>query len=214
MRCWYYRASIAVFAILLIFMSIFIEKKSIDINTVESKTETQTTEQISTTEKATETMAEIQITEETKVTTANKSVKNKKEVIISEYYTESDVINLAKVLYSECRGVQSKTEQACVAWVVCNRTDLKKGSTISSTIKAKNQFCFNENLLVRDDLYALAKDVLSRWAREKNGETDVGRVLPKEYIYFYGDGNRNYFKKSYKGNENVWDYSLSSPYEN
>ena len=37
------------------------------------------------------------------------------EPYITIYYTEQDIIDIAKVLYNECRGVNSKTEQACPA---------------------------------------------------------------------------------------------------
>lgn len=40
----------------------------------------------------------------------------------------------------------------------------------------------------------------------------VGRVLPKEYLYFSGDGIRNTFRTQYKGGTR-WNWSLPSPYE-
>lgn len=48
---------------------------------------------------------------------------------------------------------------------------------------------------------------------EKNGETDVGRVLPKEYTFFIGDGFENHFTDEWKSTD-YWDWSLPSPYEN
>lgn len=46
----------------------------------------------------------------------------------------------------------------------------------------------------------------------KDGETDTGRVLPSDYLWFSGDGKHNYFRNAYKGGE-TWDWSLPSPYE-
>lgn len=129
-----------------------------------------------------------------------------------QYYTEQDAIDIAKVLYHECRGVPSKTEQACVAWTVLNRVD-KHDSTVYSIVRAPYQFAFYENAPVWNELLDLAYDVLERWNREKNGETDVGRVLPKEYTFFSGRNGHNYFRDSYKGEYNIWDYSLNSPYQ-
>ena len=61
----------------------------------------------------------------------------------------------------------------------------------------------------------LAYDVLTRWYTEKEtGEIDSGRVLPKEYCFFHGDGKRNHFRDSFEfKNANFWDWSCDSPYE-
>lgn len=129
------------------------------------------------------------------------------------YFTENDVTDIAKLLLRECGGVPSKTEQACVAWCVLNRVD-KYDSSIYEVLRSPNQFAFYESTEVQDDLYDLAKDVLSRWNDEQNGILDVGRVLPKEYTYFHGDGVHNYFRNSFDGDYEIWDYSLESPYGN
>ena len=135
------------------------------------------------------------------------------EPYITIYYTEQDVIDIAKVLYNECRGVGSKTEQACVAWTVLNRAD-NQGVSISEVVRAKNQFAFSENTIIDDTLLDLASDVLWRWNMEKNGEAEVGRVLPKDYTYFAGRDGHNYFRNGFSDNYSIWDYSLESPYEN
>lgn len=129
------------------------------------------------------------------------------------YFTEEDVADIAKVLLRECGGVSSKTEQACVAWCILNRVD-ESGDSIYGVLRASNQFAFSESEEIREDLYELAKDVLWRWNNEKNGISDSGRVLPHEYIYFYGDGMHNYFRNAFSGSYDIWDYSLESPYEN
>lgn len=129
-----------------------------------------------------------------------------------QYYTDKDAIDMAKVLYRECRGVPSTTERACVAWTVLNRVD-ERNSTIHAVIRSPGQFAFRTNTPIRDELLELAYDVLERWNREKNGETDVGRVLPREYTFFRGKGGRNYFRDKYNGSYNIWDYSLDSPYK-
>lgn len=129
------------------------------------------------------------------------------------YFADDDAIDLAKVLVRECGGVSSKTEQACVAWCVLNRVD-EYGSSVYDVLREPNQFAFSESAEVREDLYELAKDVLRRWNDEKNGIANSGRVLPQEYIYFHGDGVHNYFRNTFSGNYDIWDYSLESPYEN
>jgi hypothetical protein len=127
------------------------------------------------------------------------------------YYTEEDVAMLAKLLYGECRGVDSETEQACVAWVVLNRVDDDE-KPINDIITSPYQFAYNSSAPILEDLYILSEDVLMRWSMEKQGVADVGRVLPADYTYFAGDGEHNYFRNAYIGGTK-WDYSMESPYE-
>ena len=65
---------------------------------------------------------------------------------------------------------------------------------------------------VTDEFKALAVDVLERWQAERDGQADVGRVLPPEYQYFEGRGGRNWFSAKWKSQE-YWDWGLDSPYE-
>lgn len=128
-------------------------------------------------------------------------------------YTEADITMMAKLLYRECRGVKSKAEQAAVAWCVLNRVDAKKyPDTIKDVITQKSQFAWNSKTPVTDELYELAEDVLGRWAREKNGETDVGRTLPATYLYFRGDGKRNHFRETFESTK-TWGWTLPDPYK-
>lgn len=156
-----------------------------------------------------ECIVETPVVETTEETT---TVETEAEQIYIQYYTKQDAIDIAKVLYAECGGVPSVTEQACVAWTILNRVD-KYESTVYSVVRAPNQYAFRSGSPVNDDLLDLAYDVLDRWNREKNGETDVGRVLPPEYTFFWGDGSHNHFRDNYNGSYNIWDYSLESPYE-
>ncbi len=143
-------------------------------------------------------------------------------------YTEADVEMLARLIYTEARGVRSKTEQAAVVWVVLNRLDnpnrLQK--TIAEVVCAPYQFDYRPWAPVTDEFKALAADVLERWQAEKSATAggpaspggasrsaeDVGRVLPVEYQYFEGRGGRNWFSAKWKSQE-YWDWGLDSPYE-
>lgn len=135
-------------------------------------------------------------------------------------YTESDVIAMAKTMYNEARGIRSKTEIACIGWTILNRVDAGSSAgyrdNIYGVITQPQQFAYSAGApTVSDygyDLVALARDVLDRWSREKAGQTDVGRVLPKDYHWYAGDGKHNYFRDSYRGGSR-WDYSLPSPYQ-
>ena len=49
------------------------------------------------------------------------------------------------------------------------------------------------------------------YALEKEGYTEVGRVLPSEWLFFHGAGGVNKFKKENKSTI-YWDWSLGTPY--
>jgi hypothetical protein len=117
-------------------------------------------------------------------------------------------------VYAEARGIDDKTEQAAVIWCVLNRVDKKHGGkkTITGVVTARNQFAYSSRTKVKKEFKLLAQDVLIRWLLEKRGVDDVGRVLPKDYLYFAGRNGHNYFRKTYKSRE-YWDWSLPNVYE-
>ena len=120
-----------------------------------------------------------------------------------ELWTEEEVTVLAKMLWGEARGVPSDTEKAACVWCVLNRVDQDMG-TIVEVVTAPYQFVgYQEDHPVDPDLKELCEDVLERWYREKSGETDVGRVLPSDYLFFTGDGEHNYFRNAYKKRRNM-----------
>lgn len=118
---------------------------------------------------------------------------------------------IGRTIWGEAGGVKSKAERAAVAWCILNRVDAY-GKTIKEVVTAPNQFhgyrtageCPQKHL-------DLAADVLARWYAETDGEANVGRVLPSEYLYFVGDGWRNHFSKKWRSTD-YWDWSLSNPY--
>ena len=112
-----------------------------------------------------------------------------------EYNKTIDI--LAQLLNGE--GGKTTTNQASVAWCVLNRVDKTKGrKTIIQIATAKHQFAWNKRAPIKNHLKKLAKDVLNRWISEKTGKKNVGRVLPKGYCYFGGDGTWNRFRLYYK----------------
>lgn len=132
-------------------------------------------------------------------------------------WTETDEVYarmIAQVLWGECRGC-SATEQAAVAWCVLNRVDSPERyfpDDVAAVIGQPFQFLgYAPDNPVTDELYKVARDVLSRWYAERAGAADVGRVLPREYCFFWGDGRHNYFTEVWRGAD-VWDWSLGNPY--
>lgn len=127
-------------------------------------------------------------------------------------WTDEEAVVLAKMLYGEARGVMSDMEKAACVWCILNRCD-SYGQSIIEVTTARNQFTgYDISNPVDEGLYALCEDVLSRWYSEKNGEVDVGRVLPADYLWFHGDGQHNYFRNKYRGGT-IYTWTLSNPYE-
>lgn len=121
--------------------------------------------------------------------------------------SDEEIIMLAKTVWGEAGGL-SKYEQSLVVWCILNRFDDGTfGSSLKVIIAKPYQFQgYNESFPVEDDILKLCKDVVYRW--ENNLE---GRTLPKEYLYFSGDGRHNYFRTEYEGGE-TYDFSLENPY--
>lgn len=128
-------------------------------------------------------------------------------------YSESDVELIAKTVWQEARGIPSKAEQAAVVWCILNRVDDDRwGDTIAEVVTAPHQFAYDAGAPVTDELRRLAEDVLERWKREKEGETEVGRVLPAGYVFFDGDGSHNHFRREYEHTGEYWEFEAESPY--
>jgi len=133
-------------------------------------------------------------------------------------YSEADVIALAQMAYGEAWVTQSDTEMAASMWCALNRLDsgdpfYASCDSVYDIVSQNMQFHgYSPNHPVMERLENLARDVLSRWAAEKAGATDVGRTLPAEFCFFYGDGFRNHYTTEYQGGI-TYDWSLNSPYE-
>lgn len=138
-----------------------------------------------------------------------------KEPEETEYIPDAaEVEALAKMLYGEARGIASDMEKAACVWCVLNRVDDPRfPDTVLEVLEAPYQFAgYSADYPVLPELATLAADVLKRYHAEKNGEENVGRVLPVEYLYFTGDGRNNHFTIGWKDAE-TWDWSLQNPYD-
>lgn len=120
---------------------------------------------------------------------------------------------LAQTLWGEARGVASKERQAAVIWCILNRVDDPRWPDSVREVCIQSQFHgYDPSHPVDPELYQLAHDVYIRWQREKHGDPACGRVLPKEYVYFHGDGVENHFRIDYSMPEGYWDWSFPDPY--
>ena len=113
------------------------------------------------------------------------------------YFTEADVIALAQMLYGEARGCTLLNQQQCV-WCVLNRgDDARFPDSIIGVVSQPGQFYgYSADFPVWDNLYAVALDVVQRWAAEKQG-AEVVRELGSEYLWFTGDSVENHFRAVY-----------------
>lgn len=139
-------------------------------------------------------------------------------------YTEQDVIAMAQMVYGEGWVTQSDTEMSWIMWCVCNRfcsgdpfyRDCESLYDIITQYYGTNSQQFHgydPSNPVEERLVNLARDVLDRWSAEKQGATDVGRTLPAECLYFWGDGQHNYFTTEWQGGIE-YDGHLGTPYDN
>lgn len=130
-------------------------------------------------------------------------------LLLAELMTcEAEVVKWDGVKY----GVSAYARIAAVAWIALNRFDSGDGATLEATIKRPGQFAWKPGIEAPADLKALATDIADRYTAEWNGQTDVGRTIPADYFYFYGDGRENYFRKQYEDTGEIWDWSLPDPY--
>ena len=127
---------------------------------------------------------------------------------------EEDVEMLAKLIWGEARGIPSTTEKAAVVWCVLNRVDSPKyADTVAEVVTQSHQFVgYKASNPTTEEFMEIARDVLIRWHSEKNGTSDVGRVLPKDYLYFTGDGVRNYFTAEWSSSAAEYGWTLPTPY--
>ena len=125
----------------------------------------------------------------------------------------AEVEALAKLIYGEAGIVPSTTEQAAVVWCVLNRVDDPRfADTVLEVIEAPYQFSgYDPEYPVKEEFALLAADVLTRYRTERDGEENVGRVLPAEYCFFTGDGRRNHFTTEWKSTD-CFGWTLESPY--
>ena len=113
------------------------------------------------------------------------------------YFTEDDVVAMAKMLWGEARGCALDNQQKAV-WCVLNRVDDSRfPDTIQGVLSQPSQFHgYSPDFPVWDELKEVALDVLTRWSLEKQGVA-VERELPPECVFFTGDGIQNHFRAVY-----------------
>lgn len=133
--------------------------------------------------------------------------------VFAPYDDYSTVLKaMSQMALGEAGGC-SPTEIAATVWSVLNRFDAGYSHSIFIVISAPDQYHgYSPNKGLREDIYNICEDVIARWVAEKEGVENAGRVLPSDYLWFYGDGKHNHFRNKYRTNE-TWDWSLPTPYD-
>ena len=136
------------------------------------------------------------------------------EDLIRSVISESEEKKLAQTLYGEDRTVGDADDtmrQAAVIWSIFNRCDAWDMS-VDEVITHDQYHGWYREQQHPDWAHELVRDVALRWAKEKMGEKNVGRVLPKEYLFFSNGGRHEKFRSGYRTRD-YWDWSWENPYE-
>jgi hypothetical protein len=113
---------------------------------------------------------------------------------IEAQYGEA-AIYIAKTVWGEARGINAEGQKK-VVWCILNRVDDERfPNDIIQVITQQNQFHgYSPNFPCTDELYQLSLEVIAQWQLEKiGGESE--RLLPPEYVFFYGNGTENIFTR-------------------
>lgn len=129
-------------------------------------------------------------------------------------WSQAEVEAIAKTVYGEAMVTGSDKEMSAVVWCILNRVDspVYPDSIIEVITQHKQFHGYHEENPMDAGIEALVLDVLGRWEAEKQGQENVGRTLPAEYLFFWGDGWHNYFTTEFQGGDE-WDWSLPNPYD-
>ena len=144
-------------------------------------------------------------------------------------YTMDDAYVISKTVYGEAKNtpdlyiwdgrvISTEAQWAAIVWGMCDRYEAGYADSLTKVAGNPGQYHGYHVLHpVTDEILEVVLDVLERWNNEMHGETDVGRVIPKGYYWFVGDGIHNHFFNHYNYTRGVttgpeWDWSLEDVY--
>lgn len=129
-------------------------------------------------------------------------------------WSQAEVEAIAKTVYGEAMVTGSDEEMSAVVWCILNRVDspVYPDSIIEVITQHKQFHGYHAENPMDAGIEELVLDVLGRWESEKQGQENVGRTLPAEYLFFWGDGWHNHFTTEFQGGHE-WDWSLPNPYD-
>lgn len=116
------------------------------------------------------------------------------------FLNEREVQMIANMMYGVSQG-KNVPEKRAVVWCVLNRVRSNLfPDTVYEVIMERKQFpAYRDTNLLLDENLTIVREVVAQWHAEQCGASaeDVGRILPTNYLYFDGNGWRNYFSKTY-----------------
>ena len=126
----------------------------------------------------------------------------------TKFFTDEETDMVAKTVWGEARGC-SALQQEAVVWCILNRVDDERfpNSIAGVTTQPNEFFGYSESNPVDEDIRKLTRKVMIVWATEEMMPADGReRVLPREYVFFSGNGIENTFTTKWLGGV-VWDWT-------
>ena len=135
--------------------------------------------------------------------------------LVRQVLSANDEAALARLLWGEDRE-NPKYMQAAVIWCVFNRMEAS-GKSISEIVTNSQFQGYIKSNPLKEWAINLVRDVTIRYMLEQIGYKDVGRVLPREYLYFEQPPGKRFHVFKTKINiddpdTKIWNWALPSPY--
>lgn len=136
-----------------------------------------------------------------------------KEALIRSVITEEEEREIARMLYGEERQY-GYIERAAVVWHLLNRIDSPlEANTVKGDLTHAHYSGYIKSNPVEEWAIWIVRDVVWRYACEKEGYEEVGRILPREFLYMACYKGHNRYRDRYRGSCHFWDWSIPSPYD-
>lgn len=126
-----------------------------------------------------------------------------------QFVSQREIEMLACIVDWEI-GSGTLIEKQAVVWCVLNRVDAGSAGgfrdTVYGVLTQSGQFRSYYGT-GSNESYNIVVDCLTLWQMEKQSGYPIdGRVLPRDYCWYHGDGRHNYFRNAYSGGS-YWDWS-------
>ena len=123
---------------------------------------------------------------------------------MAKEFTIKEAELIAKTVWGEARGC-SDVQKAAVAWCILNRVDSPRfPDSITGVVTSPGQFMgYSPSNPLDSDIFAIVVEALRWWTVEEMIPAEGWRILPREYLYFSGNGRENIFTTEYMGGT-IW----------
>lgn len=117
------------------------------------------------------------------------------ELVVAKY-SSYEVTLVCRTVWGEARGC-SPEEQALVVGCICNRVDAW-GQSVEEVVTADGQFHgYSAANPVPAEIFEVVSATLEDWARGEEAPVYPPYATTSEYLFFYGDGEHNWFREEY-----------------